>query len=38
MEEIDPDFIHPVAGRSIRQILRERKFSDGVRWLGRIWR
>jgi len=37
MEEIDLDFIHPVAGRSIRQILRERKFSSGVRWLGRIW-
>ncbi|TPW08858.1 MAG: 2-amino-4-hydroxy-6-hydroxymethyldihydropteridine diphosphokinase [bacterium] len=37
MEEIDPDFVHPVAGRPIRQILRERRFSGGVRWLGRIW-
>ena len=38
MEEIDPDFVHPVAKRSIRDLLKERKCRAGVRWLGRLWR
>jgi len=38
LEEIDPQFVHPVTGQTIRQILRERKCAGDVRWLGRLWR
>lgn len=37
LEELDPDFVHPVAGRTIHDLLRERKFSAAVRWRGRLW-
>jgi 2-amino-4-hydroxy-6-hydroxymethyldihydropteridine diphosphokinase len=38
LEEIDPEFVHPVTKRTIRQLLRERKCAGEVRWLGRLWR
>jgi 2-amino-4-hydroxy-6-hydroxymethyldihydropteridine diphosphokinase len=35
--EIDPDFVHPVAKRSIKELIKGRHFSAAVRWSGRLW-
>lgn len=37
LDELDPDYVHPVAGRTIHDLLRERKFAAAVRWRGRLW-
>lgn len=37
LEELDPDFIHPVAGRSIHELLKEKRCLAAVRWKGRLW-
>jgi 2-amino-4-hydroxy-6-hydroxymethyldihydropteridine diphosphokinase len=37
LEEIAPELAHPTEGKTMRQLLRERKLSTGVRWLGRLW-
>jgi len=37
LAEIDPGFVHPGAGRTLGELLKERKFSGAVQWRGRIW-
>jgi 2-amino-4-hydroxy-6-hydroxymethyldihydropteridine diphosphokinase len=37
LDELDPEFVHPTARRTIHELLRERRFSASVRWRGRIW-
>lgn len=38
LDEIAPELRHPVEGRTIHEILRERRFTAEVRWRGRLWR
>jgi 2-amino-4-hydroxy-6-hydroxymethyldihydropteridine diphosphokinase len=37
LDELAPDFVHPVAGRSIHDLLKEKRCRTAVRWKGRLW-
>jgi 2-amino-4-hydroxy-6-hydroxymethyldihydropteridine diphosphokinase len=37
VDELAPNYVHPTAGRTIHELLKERKFSSSVRFWGRLW-